>query len=64
MGTIFGSTYAYLTLGIFELTLYDFCKDKFGEDLGNFIFENWSRFLDDCEILFVENIFNPNDLLR
>ena len=37
--------------GTFEFTLYDLCRDKFGEDLGNFIFENWSRFLDVCETL-------------
>ena len=35
----------------------------FGEDLENFIFENWSRFLDDCETLLEENKINPNDLL-
>ena len=40
-----------------------FCRDKFGEDLGNFIFENWSCFLDDCETLLEESKTNPNDLL-
>ena len=48
---------------ILELTFYDLCKDRFGEDLGNFTFENWSHFLDDCETLLVENKINPNDLL-
>ena len=42
---------------------YDLCRDKFGEDLGNFIFENWSRFLDDCETLLEENKINLNNLL-
>ena len=37
-GTIFTPTYANLTMGYFELTFYDFYRDKFGEDLGNFIF--------------------------
>ena len=47
----------------FELTFYDLYKDRFGVDLGNFIFENWSRLLDDCETLLEENKINPNDLL-
>ena len=63
MGTIFGPTYANLTMGFFELTFYDLCRDKFGEDLENFIFESWSRFLDDCETLLEENKINTNDLL-
>ena len=63
MGTIFAPTYANLTMGFFELTFYDLCIDKFGEELGNFIFENWSRFLDDCETLLEENKIKPNDLL-
>ena len=50
-------------MGFFELTFYDLCRDKFGENLGNFIFENWSRFLNDCETLLEENKINPNDLL-
>ena len=63
MGTIFAPTYANLTMGFFELPFYDLCKDRFGEDLRNFIFENWSRFLDDCETMLEENKINPNDLL-
>ena len=63
MSTIFAPTYTNLTMGFFELTFYALCKDRFGEDLGNFIFENWSRFLDDCENLLVESKINPNDLL-
>ena len=63
MGTIFAPTYGNLTMGFFELTFYDLCRDKFAENLGNFIFENWSRFLDECETLLEENKINPNDLL-
>ena len=63
MGTIFAPTYANLTMGFFELTFYDLCKDRFGEYLKNFFFENCSRFLDDCETLLEENKINPNDLL-
>ena len=63
MGTIFAPTYANLTIGFFELAFYDLCRDKIGEDWGNFIFENWSRFLDDCKTLLEKNKVNPNDLL-
>ena len=63
MGTIFVPTYANLTMGFFELTFYDLCKDRFEEDLGKFGFENWSRFLDDCETPLEENKINLNDLL-
>ena len=63
MDTIFGPTCANLTMGFFELTFYDLCRNKFGKDLGNFIFENWSHFLDDCETFLEENKINPNDLL-
>ena len=63
MGTIFAPTDANLTMRFFELAFYDLCRYKLCEDLGNFIFENWSRFLDHCEILLEENKINPNDLL-
>ena len=63
IGTIFAPTYANLTMGFFELTFYDLCRDQFGEDLGNFIFKNWSRFLDDCQTLLEGSKINPNDLL-
>ena len=57
-------TYANLTMRFFQLTFYNLCKDRFGEDLGNFIFENWSRFLDFCETLLDENKMNPYDFLN
>ena len=47
---------------VLSSTFYDLCRDTFGEDLWNFIFENWSCFLSDCEILLEENKINPNDL--
>ena len=63
MGTIFAPTHEILTMGLFELTSYDLCRNKFGKDLGNFIFENWSRFFHDCDTLLEENKIKPNDLL-
>ena len=64
IGTIFAPTYAILTMRFFELTFYDLCRDKFGEDSGNSIFENLSHFLDDCETLLEEKKINPNDLCK
>ena len=63
MGTIFATTYANPTMGFFELLFYNLCRDKLGEDLRSFMFENWTRFLDDCETLLEENKINPNNLL-
>ena len=40
-----------------------FVKEEFGQDLGNFFFENWSCFLNNCETLLEEHRINPNDLL-
>ena len=48
----------------FELTSCDLCRNKFGEDLRYFIFNNYSRFLDDWESLLEENKINSNDLRR
>ena len=42
---------------------YDLCRDQFGEDFGNFIFENWKRFLDDFKTLLEENKINRDYLL-
>ena len=44
MGTVFAPSYTNLTMVFFELTFYDLCREKFQEDLGCFIFENWSLF--------------------
>ena len=46
--------YIYIYIFFFELTFCYLCRDRFGEDLGNFIFENWNRFLDDFETLLEE----------
>ena len=42
---------------------YDLCRDKFGEDFGNFIFENWNRFLDDFKTLLEESKIDRDYLL-
>ena len=52
IGTIFAPTYATLSLGYFELIFYRMCINESGGTLGQFILENWCRFLDDCETPF------------
>ena len=62
MGTVFAPSYTNLTMGFFELTFYDLCREKFREDL---LFYLWKLepFFDDCEILLEENKINLNDLI-
>ena len=64
MGTIFAHTYATLTMVYFEQTYYRICINKFGETLGQFILENWCRFLDDCETPLDKTKINSNRLLE
>ena len=51
MGTIFAPTYATLNMGYFELIFHRICINKFRKTLGQFILENWCRFLDDYKTL-------------
>ena len=49
MGTIFAPTYATLTMEYFEFHFYNICELKWGKEFQEFILENWSCFLDDCQ---------------
>ena len=40
------------------------CINEFGETLGQFILENWCRFLDDCETPLDKTKIGPNRLLE
>ena len=61
MGTIFAPTYATLPMGYFELPLYIICINEFGDQ---FVFENWSLCLDDCQIPLDKTKIDPNRLLE
>jgi len=63
MGTIFAPTYATLTMGFFEIKLYDLCELNWGPITKQYVIKNWSRFLDDCEIPIDRNILEPDQLL-
>ena len=52
IGTVFAPTYATLSMGYFELIFYRMCINESGGTLGQFILENWCRFLDDCQTPF------------
>ena len=66
LGTIFAPTYADLTMGYFEVKFYNLCNEKWGEIMKymNYIYENWKRYLDDCQILTDTTLVNPKDLLE
>ena len=68
METIFAPTNATLSTGSFKLTFYRISINEFGEtlyvNLGQFILENWCRFLDDCETPLEKTQIDPNILLE
>ena len=61
---MFVPSFPNITMEAFELISCDLFRNKFGEDLRYFIFNNYSRFLDDWESLLEENKINSNDLRR
>lgn len=52
MGTKVAPTYATLTLGYLERTLYRHVSSIFGMEFGLYFEKMWKRFLDDCFILW------------
>ena len=63
MGTIFAPTYANLTMGYHEVKLYSIIKNTYNLTVSKYFRDNWFRFLDDCQILLINNI-EPKDLLH
>ena len=64
MGTIFAPTYATLTIGYFEIKFDQICELKWGKDTRDFIYKNWSRFLEDCETPLDKTKVKPEELLE
>ena len=62
MGTIFAPTYTTLSIGYFEIKLYNVCNFKYGELLAEYIKENLDHFFDDYEVLRRSQI-SPEELL-
>ena len=63
MDTIFALTYATLSMGHFEIKLYNVCTFNYGEFLAEYIKENWNRFLDDCYTVLRSSQISPEELL-
>ena len=61
MGTDVAPTYSTLTVGYSEVNLYNLCEQRWGLEIRNYVYENWSRFLDDCEILLDKQKINPEE---
>ena len=51
MGTVFTPTCPNLTVGYHKIKLSDLIELNYNLDLKQYFVENWTRFLDDCEIL-------------
>ena len=49
MGTDVAPTYSTLTVGYSEVKLYNLCEQRWELEIRTYVYENWSRFLDDCE---------------
>ena len=64
MGTVFAPTYGTLTMGYFEFHFYNICELKWGKEFQEFILENWSRFLDDCQTPLDKDKVKPEELLE
>ncbi|OOZ70928.1 hypothetical protein BOW49_13320, partial [Solemya velum gill symbiont] len=56
MGTKMAPTYATLVLGYLEEILRERMREKYGETFAVYLKNNWKRFLDDCFIIWTENI--------
>ena len=48
MGTDVALTFSILTVGYSEIKLYNLCEQNRGVEIRNYVYENSSRFVDDC----------------
>ena len=51
-------------MGYFEVHFYNICELKWGKEFQEFILENWSRFLGDCQTPLDKNTVKPEKLLE
>ena len=54
----------HLTMGYFEVQFYNICELKWGKKFQEFVLENLSRFLDDCQTPLDKNTVKPEELLK
>ena len=50
-------------MGYHEIKLYDLIELNYNLDIRQYFFENWKKFLDDCEILLKTDLIKWGDLL-
>ena len=63
MGTVFAPTYANLSMGYYEIKLYDLIELNFNLAIRQYFVENWKRFLDYCEIVLKTDLIKPHNML-
>jgi hypothetical protein len=63
MGTKFAPTYATLVLGYLEAKVYDTIKSKYGENVQKHFTEKWRRYLDDCFLIWKNDLCQLQDLI-
>ena len=64
MGTTFVPACATLTMGNFEVHFYNICELKWGKEFQEFILEDWSHFLVDCQTPLDKNKVKPEELFE
>ena len=62
MGTKVAVVYASLSLGFLEEKMYKIMDDKFGIEIGEYIRQQWKRFLDDCFIKWGNTLCKQSEI--
>ena len=62
-GTKVAPTYANLTMAFLEIEFYRKVKEKFGENIHNYVFNQWKRFLDDGLMIWKKSFGNFEDFI-
>ena len=52
MDTKLAPTYAILVMGYLEHKMYIIIKEIYSEDISNAITQSWTRYIDDCWIIW------------
>ena len=63
MGIDAAPIYSTLTVGYMEVKMYSLWEQRWGLEIKHFIYENLSRFLDDCELPLEKTKIEPEELL-
>ena len=61
-GTKVSPIYANLVMGYLEIKFYKLVEIEFGKKVHDYVFRNWKRFLDDCQIMWPKSFGDINRL--